>query len=73
MAMLIQYLSAKARHRHRQEPAELCRDAFPPPVTSGLWLQAELVAIATDLAEVLGGGARRCSCSSGCPCCPPEA
>jgi manganese transport protein len=55
MAMLIQYLSAKAGIATGKSLAELCRDHFPQPVTRGLWLQAELVAIATDLAEVLGG------------------
>ena len=55
MAMLIQYLSAKAGVATGKNLAELCRDNFPRPVTHGLWFQAELVAIATDLAEVLGG------------------
>ncbi len=55
MAMLIQYLSAKAGIATGRSLPELCRDRFPRPVTRGLWLQAELVAIATDLAEVLGG------------------
>jgi manganese transport protein len=55
MAMLIQYLSAKAGVATGKNLPELCRDNFPRPVTRGLWVQAELVAIATDLAEVLGG------------------
>ena len=55
MAMLIQYLSAKAGIATGRNLPELCRDHFPPPVTRGLWVQAEVVAIATDLAEVLGG------------------
>ena len=55
MAMLIQYLSAKAGIATGKNLPELCRDHFPPRVTRGLWVQAELVAIATDLAEVLGG------------------
>jgi manganese transport protein len=55
MAMLIQYLSAKAGIATGKSLPELCRDNFPKPVTRGLWVQAELVAIATDLAEVLGG------------------
>ena len=55
MAMLIQYLSAKAGIATGKNLPELCRDHFPRPVTRGLWVQAELVAIATDLAEVLGG------------------
>ena len=55
MAMLIQYLSAKAGIATGKSLAELCRDAYPRRVTYGLWVQAEIVAIATDLAEVLGG------------------
>ncbi len=55
MAMLIQYLSAKAGIATGRNLPELCRDHFPPRVTRGLWVQAEVVAIATDLAEVLGG------------------
>ncbi len=55
MAMLIQYLSAKAGIATGRSLPELCRDRFPRPVTRGLWAQGELVAIATDLAEVLGG------------------
>ena len=55
MAMLIQYLSAKAGIATGKNLPELCRDHFRKPVTRGLWVQAELVAIATDLAEVLGG------------------
>ena len=55
MAMLIQYLSAKAGIATGHNLAELCRMHFPVPVSRGLWVQAELVAIATDLAEVLGG------------------
>jgi len=55
MAMLIQYLSAKAGIATGKGLPELCRDHFPRPVTRGLWLQAELIAMATDLAEVLGG------------------
>jgi manganese transport protein len=55
MAMLIQYLSAKAGIATGRNLPELCRDHFPTRVTRGLWVQAEVVAIATDLAEVLGG------------------
>jgi manganese transport protein len=55
MAMLIQYLSAKAGIATGRNLAELCRVHFPAGVSRGLWVQAELVAIATDLAEVLGG------------------
>ena len=55
MAMLIQYLSAKASIATGLSLPELCRAHFPRPVNYGLWVQAEIVAIATDLAEVLGG------------------
>jgi manganese transport protein len=55
MAMLIQYLSAKAGIATGSTLPELCRAHFSQPTVSGLWLQAEVVAIATDVAEVLGG------------------
>ena len=54
-AMLIQTLSAKLGLATGQNLPEACRDAFPRPVSIGLWGQAEIVAIATDLAEVIGG------------------
>ena len=54
MAMLIQTLSAKLGIASGRNLAEVCRDEFPRPVTLGLWAQAELIAIATDLAEFLG-------------------
>ncbi len=55
MAMLIQYLSAKAGIATGLSLPELCRRHLHPRVTRGLWAQAEVVAMATDLAEVLGG------------------
>jgi len=54
MAMLIQYLSAKVGVATGRSLPELCRDHFPRPVTWGLWVQAEAIAIATDLAEFVG-------------------
>src|SRR6478735_6630403 len=54
MAMLIQTLSAKLGIATGRNLAEVCRDQFPRPVVIGLWIQAELIAIATDLAEFLG-------------------
>jgi manganese transport protein len=54
MAMLVQYLSAKIGIASGRTLPELCRDSFPRPVTWGLWLQAETIAIATDLAEFVG-------------------
>jgi manganese transport protein len=55
MAMLVQSLSAKlGLATGRSLPAN-CRDHYRRPVVLGLWLQAEVVAMATDLAEVVGG------------------
>ncbi|HKF80275.1 MAG TPA: Nramp family divalent metal transporter [Thermoleophilaceae bacterium] len=54
MAMLIQYLSAKVGIVTGQNLPELCREHFPRPVAVGLWIQAELIAMATDLAEFVG-------------------
>ena len=54
MAMLIQSLSAKLGIATGQSLPEVCRAHFSPPVVIGLWVCAELVAIATDLAEFLG-------------------
>ena len=55
MAMLIQSLSGKVGLATGRNLAELCREHFPRSVTRGLWVQAELVAMATDLAEIIGG------------------
>jgi manganese transport protein len=54
MAMLVQYLSAKTGIATGRTLPELCREHFPKPVTFGLWIQAEAIAIATDLAEFVG-------------------
>ena len=54
MAMLIQNLSAKVGIATGRNLPELCRDHFPRRVTWGLWAQAELIAMATDLAEFVG-------------------
>jgi manganese transport protein len=54
MAMLIQNLSAKIGIATGKNLPELCREHFPRPVTIGLWIQAELIAMATDLAEFVG-------------------
>src|ERR1700722_6866406 len=54
MAMLVQYLSAKVGVATGRDLPELCRSQLPRPVTYGLWVQAELVAMATDLAEFVG-------------------
>jgi manganese transport protein len=54
MAMLVQYLSAKVGVATGRDLAELCRAHLPRPVSLGLWAQAELIAMATDLAEFVG-------------------
>ncbi len=54
MAMLIQNLSAKMGIATGRNLPELCREHFRRPVTWGLWVQAELIAMATDLAEFVG-------------------
>ncbi len=54
MAMLIQLLSAKLGIATGQNLPELCRERFSTRTAMGLWVQAELIAMATDLAEFLG-------------------
>jgi manganese transport protein len=54
MAMLIQYLSAKLGIATDRNLAELGRERFPRSVTWGLWVQAEVMAMSTDIAEFLG-------------------
>jgi manganese transport protein len=55
MAMLVQCLSAKLGLATGMSLPQNCRVRFRRPVVLGLWVQAELVAMATDLAEVMGG------------------
>lgn len=54
MAMLIQNLSAKIGIATGKNLPELCREHFDQRVVRGLWVQAEVVAMATDLAEFVG-------------------
>jgi manganese transport protein len=54
MAMLVQSMSAKLGIATGLNLPEICRERFPRPVTIGLWIQAELIAMATDLAEFMG-------------------
>ncbi len=54
MAMLIQYLSAKLGIVTDRDLPELCREHYPRPVSWGLWIQAEVMAMSTDIAEFLG-------------------
>src|SRR6059036_1779788 len=54
MAMLIQTLSAKLGIATGQNLPEVCRERFSRRTSIGLWVQAEVIAMATDLAEFLG-------------------
>jgi manganese transport protein len=54
IAMLIQYLSAKLGVVTDQSLPEVVRARFPRPVTWGMWVQAEIMAMSTDIAEFLG-------------------
>src|SRR5215471_15064444 len=54
MAMLVQYLSAKTGVATGRDLPELCRDELGRAASVGLWAQAELIAMATDLAEFIG-------------------
>ncbi|HEX6702370.1 MAG TPA: Nramp family divalent metal transporter [Gaiellaceae bacterium] len=54
MAMLIQTLSAKLGIATGRNLPEVCRERFSRRTSIGLWLQAEVIAMATDLAEFLG-------------------
>jgi manganese transport protein len=54
VAMVVQTQSAKLGIATGKNLAELCRDRFSRRTSIGLWLQAELVAMACDIAEVVG-------------------
>ena len=54
MAMLIQTLSAKLGIASGHNFPEVCREQFSRRTSILLWIQAELIAMATDLAEFLG-------------------
>jgi manganese transport protein len=54
MAMLVQYLSAKLGVVTARSLPELCRERLPRWMSVGLWVQAEVMAMATDVAEFLG-------------------
>ncbi|ATZ93287.1 MULTISPECIES: Nramp family divalent metal transporter [Dickeya] len=54
MAMLIQLLSAKLGIATGKNLAEHIRDRFPKPAVWAYWVQAEIIAMATDLAEFIG-------------------
>src|SRR5271169_403489 len=55
IAMLFQALSAKLGIVTGRNLAELCRDQFPRPMVWAMWVVSEIAAMATDLAEFLGG------------------
>ncbi len=54
MAMLIQYLSAKLGIVTDRNYPEVVRERFPRVFTWGMWVQAEIMAMSTDVAEFLG-------------------
>jgi manganese transport protein len=54
MAMLVQAMSAKLGIVTGRSLPENCREHFPRRVVILLWLQAEAIAMATDLAEFVG-------------------
>ncbi|AHJ64377.1 Nramp family divalent metal transporter [Granulibacter bethesdensis] len=55
IAMLFQALSAKLGIATGRNLPELCRDHFSRPLVIALWIISEIAAMATDLAEFLGG------------------
>jgi manganese transport protein len=55
VAMLFQALSAKLGIVTGRNLAEMCRDHYAPPVVIAMWVISEVAAMATDLAEFLGG------------------
>lgn len=55
IAMLFQALSAKLGIVTNKNLAEMCRDQFSSPVVWVMWVVSEIAAMATDLAEFLGG------------------
>jgi manganese transport protein len=55
VAMLFQALSARLGIVTNRNLAELCRTHFPRPVVLAMWVVSEIAAMATDLAEFLGG------------------
>src|SRR5438105_12966235 len=55
IAILFQALSAKLGIVTGRNLAEMCRDQFPRPVVVVMWIVSEIAAMATDLAEFLGG------------------
>jgi manganese transport protein len=54
IAMLVQYLSAKLGIVTERNLPELCRERYPHAISWMLWVQAEAIAMSTDIAEFLG-------------------
>jgi manganese transport protein len=54
MAMLVQSMSAKLGIATRKNLPEVCRERFSRKTNVLLWIQAEVVAMATDVAEFVG-------------------
>src|SRR5205823_1803065 len=55
VAVLVQYLAAKSGAVTGRSLPELCREIYPRPLVLGLWGSAEVVAMATDFVEIVGG------------------
>src|ERR1022692_4734439 len=55
IAMLFQALSAKLGIVTGRNLAEMCREQLPRPLVLAMWIVSEIAAMATDLAEFLGG------------------
>jgi manganese transport protein len=55
IAMLFQALSAKLGIVTGRNLAEICRERLPQPFVLAMWIVSEIAAMATDLAEFLGG------------------
>jgi manganese transport protein len=54
IAMILQHLAAKVGIVTGRDLAQLCRESYSRPVSLLLWISAELMIIACDLAEVIG-------------------
>src|ERR1700733_8675542 len=55
VAMLFQAMSAKLGIVTGRNLAELCREQLPRPMVIGMWIASEIAAMATDIAEFIGG------------------
>lgn len=53
-AMILQHLALKLGIVTGRDLAQMCKDKYPKPVAIFLWIMAEIMIIATDLAEVIG-------------------